>query len=238
LRITLAKMPSGEELGTPAGIGKATVVPQSDDGTGGHGRLDSGGNFGYRGLEVTNPARFIVRDPNEKLTRVLIVILLTSVVAGCSGSDLLSKDAEWFSRPQRLFIRSVSIDTPPLTPDKPITADDLVSAEGGCPGMTPPGGPADANASSDAAGAAPVAGSSVALGHTECDVVRGIGAPDSVNINGAGDARVATVTWLHGARAGIYTFAGGRLTSVERAPDAGPQPKVAKPKGKKKHAAT
>ena len=180
-----------------------------------------------------------MRDPNEKLTRVLAFLVLTSAVAGCSGSsDLLSKDAEWFSRPGRLFIRNVSIDAPPLTPDKPITADDLVSAEGGCPGMAPPGGPADANASSDGAAAAPAATGSVALGHTECDVVRGIGAPDSVNVAGAGDSRVATVTWLHGARAGIYTFNGGRLSSIEKAPDAGPPPKVAKPKAKKKHAAT
>jgi hypothetical protein len=180
-----------------------------------------------------------VRDPNEKLTRVLAFLVLTSAVAGCSGSsDLLSKDAEWFSRPGRLFIRNVSIDTPPLTPDKPVTADDLVSAEGACPGMAPAGGPADANASSDTASAPPAAGGSVALGHTECDVVRGIGAPDSVNVSGAGDSRVATVTWLHGARAGIYTFTGGRLSSVEKAPDAGPPPKVAKPRGKKKHAAT
>jgi hypothetical protein len=173
-----------------------------------------------------------VRDLNEKLTRVLAFLVLASAVSGCSGtSDLLSKDAEWFSTP-RLFIRNVSIDTPPLTPDKAITSDDLVSAEGGCPGMAPPGAPADANASS----AAPVAGSSVALGHTECDVVRGIGAPDSVNVSGGGDARVVTVTWLHGARSGIYTFTGGRLTSVEKGPDAGPPPKVAKPKGKKRAA--
>jgi hypothetical protein len=177
-----------------------------------------------------------VRDPNEKLTRVLAFLMLTTAVAGCSGaSDLLSRDAEWFSRPGRLFTRSISIDTPPLTPDKPITADDLVSAEGSCPGM---GGPTDANASTDAAGAPPVTGGSVALGHTECDVVRGIGAPDSVNVTGTGDSRVATVTWLHGARAGIYTFSGGRLSSIEKGPDAGPSPKAAKPKGKKKHAAT
>ena len=45
------------------------------------------------------------------------------------------------------------------------------------------------------------------------------------------------VTWLHGARAGIYTFSAGRLSSVEKAPDAGPPPKVAKPKARKKPAA-
>ncbi len=79
-----------------------------------------------------------------------------------------------------------SIEAPPLSPNKPVTADDLVSAEGYCPGMAPPGGnPADANAATDAAAAAPVPSTTgtVALGHTECDVVRGIGAPASVNLS-------------------------------------------------------
>jgi len=69
----------------------------------------------------------------------------------------------------------------------------------------------------------------VALGHTECDVVRGIGAPVSVNLsnNPRGD-RVAVVTYLQGPRAGIYTFTGGRLSSVERAPVV-EQPKPVKP---------
>ena len=77
----------------------------------------------------------------------------------------------------------------------------------------------------------------MALGHTECDVVRGIGAPDSVNLsnNSRGD-RVAVVNYSHGQRAGIYTFTGGRLTSIERAPGAVVQPKPAK--SKKKPAAT
>src|SRR3954465_3121058 len=65
-------------------------------------------------------------------------------MAGCSGasnmfsSDLLSKDADWFSRPGRVFIKNVSIETAPLTPDKPITPDDLITADGQCPGMAPP----------------------------------------------------------------------------------------------------
>jgi hypothetical protein len=155
-------------------------------------------------------------------------------------SDLLSKDAEWFSRPGRLFIRNVSIETAPLTPDKPVTAEDLVSADGGCPGMAPAGAPADANALTDgAAGAPPVQGGTVALGHTECDVVRGIGAPDNVNISNTvrGD-RVTVINWSRGSRAGIYTFTAGRLTSVERGAEPVVQPKVAKPKAKKKPAAT
>ncbi|MFL5005613.1 MAG: hypothetical protein ACJ8DK_09765 [Microvirga sp.] len=148
-------------------------------------------------------------------------------------SDLFSKDAQWFQQSGRLFIRNVSIDAAPLTPDKPVTPDDLVSADGACPGMAPP-----ANALADgAAGAPPQAGGTVALLHTECDVVRGIGAPDNVNIsnNSRGD-RLAVVTYLRGPRSGIYTFTAGRLTSVEAGPEQPAQPKTAKPKAKKKPA--
>ena len=168
-------------------------------------------------------------------------------MAGCSSasmfsSDLLSKDAEWFSRPGRLFIRNISIDAPPLTPNKPVGAEDLVRAEGYCPGMAPSdGSPADANAATDGGAAAPAPSTTgtVALGHTECDVVRGIGAPASVNLssNGRGD-RVAVINYTQGQRAGIYTFTAGRLTSIERGPEPVTPPKIAKPKAKKKPAAT
>jgi hypothetical protein len=168
-------------------------------------------------------------------------------MAGCAGtsdfaaSDLLSKDAEWFSRSGRVFIRNVSIEAPPLTPNKPVGAEDLVSAEGFCPGMAPPAGPADANALTNGAAGAPPPSTTgtVALGHTECDVVRGIGAPDSVNLsNNARGDRVAVINYSRGQRAGIYTFTAGRLASIERGPEPVAQPKIAKPKAKKKPAAT
>jgi hypothetical protein len=182
-----------------------------------------------------------VRRDNQHFGRLWTLLALAPLIAGCSSaSDLMSKDAEWFSRSGRLFIRSVSIDAPPLNPNTPVAADDLVSAEGACLGMAAPGGPSDANALTDGPAADPVAqprGGSVALGHTECDVVRGIGAPDSVNLssNPRGE-RMAVVTWLRGPRAGIYTFNGGRLSMVERAPEPAASPKVAKPKAKKKAA--
>jgi hypothetical protein len=47
---------------------------------------------------------------------------------------------------------------------------------------------------------------------------------------------VAVINYMQGQRAGIYTFTGGRLTSIERAPGAEVQPKPAK--SKKKPAAT
>jgi hypothetical protein len=186
-----------------------------------------------------------VRDKNSHRKRLLALLLFAPIIAGCSGasdmfsSDLLSKDAEWFSRSGRLFIRSVSIETPPLTPNKPITAGDLVSAEGYCAGMAPPGGPADSNALAEGPAASPPPSTTgtVALGHTECDVVRGIGAPGNVSLsNNARGDRVAVINYAQGQRAGIYTFTGGRLTSIERAPGAEVQPKPAK--SKKKPAAT
>src|SRR3981081_2059594 len=185
----------------------------------------------------------VVRNRNHFSKGLLALLVLAPAVAGCSGgtdmfqSDLLSKDAEWFSRPGRLFIRNVSIETPPLTPDKPVAAEDLVSAEGFCPGMAPPGG--DANALTDGAAGAPVPSTTgtVALGHTECDVVRGIGAPESVSLsNNARGDRLAVVNFSRGQRAGIYTFTAGRLSSIERGAEPVGAPETAKAKTQNKPA--
>lgn len=162
---------------------------------------------------------------------VAVLLLAAPLIAGCAGasdmfsSDLLSKDATWFSGPNRLFIKNISIEAPPLTPEKAVGPDDLISADGLCSGMAPQGGPGGVNA---LAGEAPALapGGSVALGHTECDVARGIGsAPDNVQLsnNPRGD-RQAVLTYSRGTRPGIYTFNAGRLTMVERGPEAAPPP--------------
>lgn len=164
----------------------------------------------------------------------MTLLLLGTALAGCSGApDLLSKDADWFSRSGRVFIKNVSIETPPLTPNKVVTAEDLVSADGACPGMAGSGADANALANGAAGSPPPSTTGTVALGHTECDVVRGIGAPDSVSLsNNARGDRVAVVNYSRGARAGIYTFTAGRLSSIERAPEPVAQPKAGKPKKK------
>jgi hypothetical protein len=179
----------------------------------------------------------------------MLLLLVAPVISGCGSasdmfsSDLLSKDADWFSRSGRMFIKNVSIETPPLTPAKPVTPDDLISADGLCPGMAPPIGAGESSALSDGAAATPSspapATGTVALGHTECDVTRGIGAPDNVSLsNDPHGQRIAVLTFLKGSHAGIYTFTAGRLSSIERAPEPETPPKTAKPKSRKKHSAT
>lgn len=184
----------------------------------------------------------IVRHQKLYRTGLLVTLLAAPLLAGCAGAggdmfqtDLLSKDADWFSRPGRVFTRNVSIEAPPLSPNTPVSPQDLITADGMCPGMPPRG---DANALADGAAGAPAATGVVALGHTECDVARGNGAPDNVALSTSprGD-RVAVLTYSRGARAGIYTFTSGRLTMVEGAPDAAPAAKPARA-AKKKRAAT
>ena len=131
--------------------------------------------------------------------------------------------------------------------DRDAAADPQQAGDGGrsgqrrrrLPGNGASGG-SDANALTDGAAGAPAPSTrgTVALGHTECDVVRGIGAPDSVNLsNNARGDRVAVVTYSRGQRAGIYTFTAGRLTSIERgAEPVAPAEDGRKPK--KKPAAT
>jgi hypothetical protein len=72
----------------------------------------------------------------------------------------------------------------------------------------------------------------IALGMTECQAVQRAGTPNNVSI-GAGEKgeRKVVLTYLSGPWPGIYTFSGGRLNVVERAPE---QPKPAKPAAKKK----
>lgn len=163
------------------------------------------------------------------------LVILAPLVTGCGGvgalSDFSLKDQEWFARPNKIFKGgNSSIETPPLSATKEVSANDLISSEGQCPGATAPG-PADANASTEGQ----VATAPVALGHTECDVARAIAvAPDSVNLsNNARGDRVALITWRTGPRPGAYTFTSGRLTSIERV-DVPPAEKPARAAKKKR----
>ena len=60
----------------------------------------------------------------------------------------------------------------------------------------------------------------IALDMTECDVVKRAGQPEQVDFGtNERSERTVVLTYLRGARPGIYRFAAGRLTSIERAPE-------------------
>ncbi len=181
-------------------------------------------------------------ERNHFLSRgLLTVLMLAPILGGCSGgslSDFSMKDQEWFQRPGKIFgNRALALETPPLSPDKPATPVDLISSEGGCPGVVPTG-PSDANALQDGGPSAVAPVAPIALGHTECDVARALGTPNSVNLsrNERGD-RVANIVYLQGPRPGSYTFTAGRLTMIDRVDVPAPA-KPAKSAKPKKRAAT
>lgn len=160
------------------------------------------------------------------------------MVAACGSlSDFSLKDQEWFARPGKMFNRSTSIETPPLSMTKAVSAEDLMSADGQCAGVAAPAAPADANASTESALPAPTG--AVALGHTECDVARAVGtAPDNIQLsNDPRGERLAQITYLRGPRPGAYTFTGGRLTAIDRVDVPEPVKPARQAKPKKKPAA-
>ena len=105
--------------------------------------------------------------------------------------------------------------TPP--PDRPVgtMAGDLARAP--MPQATPDAINPNAPVAQPAGG--PLVMGGIALGMTECDVVRRAGLPGNINI-GAGDKgeRKVVLTYLSGTWPGIYTFDAGRLKVVDRAP--------------------
>ena len=123
---------------------------------------------------------------------------------------------------------------PPERPaDRPVgsVAGDLASAP--MPAGTPASAQPNASLPEQPPGAPQLMGG-IALGMSECDVVRRAGLPGNINI-GAGDRgdRKVVLTYLTGSWPGIYTFDAGRLKIVDRAPE---PPPSAKPSAKTKKA--
>jgi hypothetical protein len=57
----------------------------------------------------------------------------------------------------------------------------------------------------------------IRLGSSECEVVARLGGPYSVEIrHGIGGERVARLTYVSGAKVGVYVFTNNRLTAIER----------------------
>jgi hypothetical protein len=106
----------------------------------------------------------------------------------------------------------------------PVSEADLINQTGQCANMAP------ANDGQLQGG--------VALQMTECEVINRAGTPDNIEFGANERAeRMVSLTYLRGARPGVYRFVTGRLYSIERAPDAPGAPKQQRPPAKKSNRA-
>jgi len=153
-------------------------------------------------------------------------LAIAVALAGCANVDFENRDA-WFAKPFEFVSRKGGYTFSELQESRdrtrPMTANDLVAANGSCPPPVAPQAPATAAANQP--GSTPAAsdgstllGGGIALGMSECDVVFRAGAPNAVQIgkNPNGD-RTADLTFNSGPRPGIYHFTAGTLMAIERA---------------------
>jgi hypothetical protein len=147
--------------------------------------------------------------------RAAVVAMFACSVASCSSVWNSLPDASEFRLPDRsTFVPTTTTNFGlPISPTTPVTAADLVNAQGQC-------------------SAAPAASSrGVSLDMTECQVVNVLGQPQSVDFASAYgnvDQRRITMTYKAGERPGIYEFTAGRLSGIERVNEPPPPPAVAK----------
>ncbi len=161
--------------------------------------------------------------------------MLPCLAAACSSSGPSANDSsEWFSKPMS-FISAPDWmkDTGPsrTSLSKPIPPEDLMSADGRCAGMdVAPLTPPEQSPGPVAPAVAPAAPAGVALGMSECEVMRRTGQPDNfeVGANPRGE-RSVVLTYSRSSRPGIYRFASGALTTIERGPEPPPLPKPVRP---------
>jgi hypothetical protein len=164
---------------------------------------------------------------------VALPAALGAMAALCACSSFDTSSA-WFAKPIDVFGTRMGYsyaDLGDTRRDRPITANDLVDANGGCAGPVtalPPGAAQD-NASAGGGDAAALLGGGVAIGMSECDVVQRLGQPNSVTLGqNPNGLRGAVLTYSSGPRPGVYRFEAGRLTEMDRV-EQPPQPEQKAP---------
>ncbi len=151
----------------------------------------------------------------------LLTLAMAGVLAGCGGTNF-DTSGSWFSKPLDVFGRNAGYTYSQLDETKqqrPITANDLVDANGACPTEAAP----------DALGGG------IAIGMSECDVVARVGPPSAANLSRTpnGD-RITILTYQSGVRPGVYRFVAGRLKEMDRVEQPPPPPQPVKKKADKK----
>ena len=169
-----------------------------------------------------------VREPCPRGPIAVAALVLT--LAGCSAdSSVFSTSSD--PNTKHMGLNLLATDQPRV---RAIQPRDLIGPDGHCQDDAAPAsalnfqaGP-DASAPGRPAMVPPVpqgpAVRGIGLEMTECEVERTAGYTDRVEItNGPLGQRRVVLTYVQGVHAGIYRFEGGRLKSIERAPDAPPQ---------------
>jgi hypothetical protein len=141
-------------------------------------------------------------------------------LGACGSVVNMMPDVSGFRLPDRAtFVPTRASVKYEISPTASVGAADLVDAQGQC---AAPANPPAAETSSHG----------VSLDMTECDVVRVLGQPQSVDFPSQGDQRRVVLTYRTGERPGIYEFTAGRLTGIDRGEEA-PPPVAKKPPPKK-----
>jgi hypothetical protein len=164
----------------------------------------------------------------------LVTLAMAVALAGCANTSF-DTSGSWFSKPLDVFGRNTGYTYSQLDESKrerPISANDLVDANGVCPTPAAPGETQSASATPDS-----LLGGGIGVGMSECDVVARVGPPAAVNLgrNPNGD-RTAVLTFQGGVRPGIYRFVAGRLKEMNRVEEPPPPRQPVKKKTEKKTA--
>jgi hypothetical protein len=168
----------------------------------------------------------------------LAAAALAVALAGCSNIGL-DNDQPFFRKQFDLTGKAGGYtfsDTQQVRQDRPVTANDLVAANGTC--SPPPAAPVAAVSTPNPAAPPAIApdhvsllGEGVALGMSECEVVWRAGTANNVQLsNNPNGDRTAVLTFDSGPRPGIYRFERGRLMEMDGVAPPPAPPQVAKKK--------
>jgi hypothetical protein len=140
--------------------------------------------------------------------------VVAAAAAVAAGGCSMMPDMSEFRLPNRntFLPSSTAAYVGPVSQSGPVGPNDLVDAQGACG----PGAPVQGSPEASAAASVP---RSVGLEMPECDIVRALGQPASVDIGTESGMRMVALTYRSGDRPGVYRFYGGRLKSIEQGPD-------------------
>jgi hypothetical protein len=148
-------------------------------------------------------------------------------LCGCADSGPSLKSADFFGAKGGYTYS----DLGDARRDRPITVNDLIDPNGGCPR---PVAAASAQAGTGTDDSGGLLGGGVAIGMSECDVVQRLGQPNNVNLGqNPNGLRSAILTYNAGSRPGVYRFEAGKLTEMDRVEQPATQAELKAPAKKK-----